>query len=41
MYEDLLDQHYLDSINHPSCKNCARGFKDDASYAEVSIKDSC
>jgi len=34
-YEDALDQHYWDSVNHPSCIPCSSGFKDEAAYAEV------
>ena len=34
-YEDALDQHYWDSVNHPSCIPCSAGFKDDTAYAEV------
>ena len=36
-YEDTLDQHYWDSVNHPSCIPCNAGFKDDTAYAEVSL----
>jgi hypothetical protein len=36
-YEDTLDQHYWDSVNHPSCIPCNAGFKDDAAYAEVNL----
>lgn len=36
-YEDTLDQHYWDSVNHPSCIPCNAGFKDDAAYSEVNF----
>lgn len=36
-YEDTLDQHYWDSVNHPSCIPCNAGFKDDTAYAEVNF----
>ncbi|KIM42146.1 hypothetical protein M413DRAFT_128042 [Hebeloma cylindrosporum] len=28
VYDDILDQHYWDSPNHPSCTLCSKGFKD-------------
>ena len=36
-YEDALDQHYLESVNHPSCIPCSAGFEDDIAYAEVNF----
>jgi hypothetical protein len=36
MYEDSLEDHYLQSPDHPSCKQCNRGFKDDRTWEEAS-----
>ena len=36
MYEDSLEDHYLQSSGHPSCKQCNRGFKDDRTWEEAS-----
>lgn len=34
MYEDSLEGHYIQSSDHPSCKQCSRGFKDGRTCAE-------
>lgn len=37
MYEDSLEGHYIQSSDHPSCKQCSRGFKDGRTCAEVRV----
>ena len=35
VYHDMLDDHYLQSSSHPTCRKCERGFKDKVSLIEV------
>lgn len=34
VYEEELNRHYFESQNHPSCTQCAQGFKDDSALRE-------
>lgn len=35
VYDDILDQHYWDSPNHPSCTLCMKGFRDTELFNQV------
>jgi hypothetical protein len=37
LYEDSLEEHYTQSSEHPPCKQCSRGFKDEFTLEKVRI----